>query len=198
MAFDFPYDFAALTSITGAQLQAQFDVIRTQVNGNILGTDLSASADILPAQLRYDEQIRTLSLNYVAGGTALPGGNALVAVFPLETVTGDEPWVITDMQWVCPDLGGLAGTIRIQYGAYDAATGLWAGANVSATTSLTGPVAQEGAQGSLSFATGSSYTCAVAGTVKCLALESVATDATSCTAAHDGLTVILSLQRRLI
>ena len=201
MSFNFPYDFSAQTAITGAELQAQFDVIRAQINGNLTETDISSTANIAPSQLQYEDQVRSfqLKLSSETGGAAFPAPGTIIALCPIETLSGDETWTITDMQWVCSDTGDNTGQVKVQYGYFDTGAGLWSSlGDVSSTTTIASAVGNTGAQGSLSFASGTSYTMSVSGTIRSLALVVVTSGAAQLSAAYDSLVVNITAKRGLI
>jgi len=194
MPLTYPHDFSGMTSITGAQLQAQFDAVSALI-GSLTAGDLSASAGILLSQLEasYEHIAIPLRTSFDWYGAAWPGGPLVMDEVTLPFVTGDTPFAVTHISYSCNDTGTDTGKFRVEYGSYS--TGAWV--QTGWVCADTGIVGAAGNNTTVCGLIAAPYSLAVAAAPRTLRLISTAADAGCMDSTGDTVSVTVFAKRQI-
>jgi hypothetical protein len=178
-----------------AEIEQNFsDLSSRQINAADLA-DQSITSDKLTA--RYQEMMIMLGVRAADLAAGWPA-TTLLDAFALPGSAGDQAWTVTDIQWVCTDVGDGTGTGTIEYGYFDAA-GTWQ--TLSTLDTFTLALATGGAgtdsTNSLVEVSGGSTEVAPGSEVRSIALVSGTANANTLSLAGSALRIGLRLTRPL-
>lgn len=148
MALTLLTDFSNETTVDGSVIQAEHENIANKFSGNIVDTDINASAGISLSKLAAQYQYYPVYL-YDGGITAVGFSNYI----NVPGVSGVAEWEVDNISWYCSDVANKDAVVYLRWGEFNAA-----GAFVPSATSF-GPytVTHAGAgAGTGAFVTGGS------------------------------------------
>jgi hypothetical protein len=190
------------TTFDSTEIDANFADIVAKFNGNILNSDINASAAVAVTKLAaYREHIvleRTWQGGAAPFAAGWPAANTVIGYLTLPGFDNGSSWVVTDIEWACSDTGAGAATFNVNFG--DMSTGAFSGAAVtSSAITITNAAGIDDANGGQGAITGGAYTCTFDATyTKMFEFKTAsAADATTLNAAGDWLSVAILLRRTI-
>lgn len=180
--------------LTAAQLNADNTNVKAVINGGLDGANLNADAHILTSQLASPFGYIALELGprtSALGG--MPAASTVMNVATIPAISSESrgQWTLKGAYWACSDVGAKTGKVKIEYGYYDLATGVFSVIDTITTITLTGPVNDQGGQGRVNLSDLLDYSTFP----YVFRLVCDTQDATALSASPSFLSVVLLLQR---
>jgi hypothetical protein len=194
MSLTYPHDFSGATSISGAELQQQFDAVANKF-GALTAGDLSPQASILTSQLEasFEHMDIALQTSYSMNESAAWPASGVLAAVPV--VNRGLDWVVSDIDWICSDTGDGAGAFRVQWAEFAAGAYSSIG-NVCAATTMANAAAANDSNSGMVTPSGTT-TLAQGSGARFLALIATAAGVGVMSAAGEYVTVTCRLKRRI-
>lgn len=191
------------TTFDSTESDANFADVVSKFNGNIVNSDINASAAIAVSKLAASVEHMVITKTWEEGqqpfaAAGWPAANTILGYIPLPGYDNGTNWVVTDVEWACSDTGAGAATFDINFG--DMSTASFSGASIlSSDITITNNADANDANAGTGSISGSAYTCTFDSTNTKMfeIITSSAADATTLIAINSYFSVSILLRRTI-